>query len=180
MSGPVAPEPALEAWLAAHPLMGRMPPDQRELLLERSRLRELGPAEAVCREGLTPTAWFVLLEGGARITRTRPDGGQEVLAILEPGALFGAVGLLCGQRRAATVGATEGARVLEIPAELLHAESDDLSPRLALELREILALSLTAQLRIMNRRLLRLGRNLLGETEGEEEARPSLSGWQLP
>ncbi|GEM_PF-1946349 len=173
-------DPLLEESLSGHPLLGRMPPDQRELLLERSRIRELGPAEAICREGFTPTAWFVLLEGQARITRTRPDGAQEVLALLLPGALFGAVGLLCGERRSATAAALETARVLEIPAELLHAESDDLSPRLALELREILALSLTAQLRTMNRRLVRLGRKLLGESPSEEREPEPLSGWQLP
>lgn len=176
---PEGPHP-LEAVLSAHPLLGRVPPDLRELLVERTVVRELGPAEAICREGFTPRAWFLLLEGKARVTRTRPDGGQEMLALLLPGALFGAVGLLCGERRAATVAAVEPSSVLEIPAELMVAESDDVSPRLALELREILALSLTAQLRTMNRRLVRLGRTLLGESDGDDSAPEPLSGWLLP
>ncbi len=171
---------ALNALFTAHPLLGRMPPDQRELLFERSRVRDHGPAEAICREGFAPTSWFVLLEGQARVSRTRPDGGQELLALLHPGALFGAVGLLCGHRRGATVAACESARVLEIPGELLQAQADDLSPRLSLELREILALSLTSQLRTMNRRLVGLGRKLLGEVEESSEPPEAAAGWQLP
>jgi CRP-like cAMP-binding protein len=166
--------------LGAHALLGRLPPDLRELLLERSRVRDLMPAEAICREGFGPTSWFLMLGGRARVTRTRPDGGQELLAHLLPGALFGAVGLLCGQRRAATVAATEPSSVLEIPVELLQRESDETSPRLALELREVLALSLTAQLRTMNRRLYRLGQNLLGESGSNLTNLPAVNGWLLP
>ncbi len=180
MSTEALPVQSVGDTLKDHPLMGRVSPDLREFLIERAQVREVGPAEAICREGFTATAWFLMLAGEARVTRTRPDGGQEVLAHLLPGALFGLVGMLCGERRAATVAATEDAKVLEMPAALLRSESDDFSPRLALELREILALSMTSQLRTMNRRLYGLGRKLDGEAREDERGPEPVNGWLLP
>lgn len=165
-------------WVAAHPLLRRVPEDLRPRLLERVKVRQLSPGEAITREGREATRWYLLVSGTARVSRTRPDGGQERLGRLLPGALFGAMGVCDGERRSATVAATSRATCLEFPAELLRGAPRSPDGRLSLALRELLAVSLNHQLRAANQRLATLGRRLAGE-DAEEEA-PEEGGWAQP
>ncbi len=181
MSKPAVPAPdELEGVLGQHALLGRLQPDLRAMLLDQATVHTFGPAEAVCREGFSPTRWYLLLEGEVRVTRTRPDGGQELLARLAPGAIFGIVGLLAGRRRAATAAAVEASSVLAFRVAMLQGVGGDTAARLSLELREVLALSMTRQLRTMNRRLYTLGRHLLGEAEESSEEAENSGRWLLP
>lgn len=184
MSRPDTIPPGLDGstpaeWVAAHPLLRLVPEELRPRLLERVRVRPSGPGEAITREGREATRFYVLVSGTARVSCTRPDGGQERVARLVPGAFFGAVGPGDGGRRVATVAATSRAVCLEFPLELLHGAPRSPDGRLSLVLREILAIALNHQLRAANLRLARLGRRLAGDS-AEDEDGASEGGWVQP
>ncbi len=175
MSEPVdAADPGVLALLESHPLFGRFSSDERRLLAGAISTRELFPGEAICREGGLPNEWYVLVEGKARVSRTRTDGGQEILSYLEPGAVFGVIGVLDGGRRSATVAALQPASCLVFPRALL----EDDNTRLTLCLGELLCMALNHQLRAVNQRLLGMAREV-NQQEGPTNSR-SYGGWRLP
>lgn len=169
----------IEAHVAEHKLLGAVDPALRKLLLAQVTVRRLSPGEAITREGSVATRFYLLVEGGARVSRTRPDGGQEVLARLSPGALFGVLGVSDGLPRSTTVAATGPAICLVFPASLLDGAPRSPEARLALALREVVALAANHQLRAANRRLYSQGRRMYGETTLEPDIAPE-GGWNQP
>lgn len=159
------------AILESHPLFERFSPEERALLAGQVTVRELSPGEAVCREGAPVNEWFLLAEGRARASLTRSDGGQEYVSQLEPGAVFGVVGLLDGGRRELTVAALQPGSCLVFPKALLEADG-----RTTLCLGELLCMALNNQLRAANLRLMRMARDPDADYEG---GRPE-GGWRPP
>src|SRR3712207_8997931 len=47
------------------------------------------PGEYVFREGEQGNRLYLIVEGDVRISRVMPGSGEEALAVLKPGALFG-------------------------------------------------------------------------------------------
>lgn len=166
--------------IANHPLLSRLSPEMRALLEGQVKLRELSPAEAITREGSVATRWYLLIEGQARVSRTRPNGAQEVLARLGPGALLGCVGLSDGRRRPTTIAAVGPARCLEFPRSLLQGEPRSPQGRLALRLWEILGLAMSLQLRAANQRLYVMGRRLQGHATDPGAPPVDHGGWVQP
>lgn len=171
--------PVIEELLAAHKLLGALTPEQRGMLAAQLTVRRLIPGEAITREGSVATRFYLLIDGGARVSRTRPDGGQEVLARLSPGALFGVLGVCDGLPRATTVAATAPSTCLIFSASLLNAAPRSPEARLALALREVVALAANHQLRAANRRLYSQGRRMYGEITMEPDIAPE-GGWHQP
>ncbi len=60
---------------------------------------------------------YVLLEGRIRISRDVPGMGEEALAVLGPGAVFGEMALLDDAPRSADARVHERCRVLSIPKD---------------------------------------------------------------
>ena len=56
---------------------------------EVCRNQEFQSGEYIFREGEPGNRLFLIVEGEVRISRTIPGSGEEALAILKPGALFG-------------------------------------------------------------------------------------------
>ena len=140
-------------------------------------MRAVQPGEAICREGSAPTEWYLLTEGGGRVSRTRPDGGQELIARIEPGSIFGVVGILDGLRRSATVAALRPSVCLVFPSSLLGDSSTaQTSGRLGLCLSELLCAALNQQLRAINQRLLGMAREAAGQPE-LPAPRGGFGGW---
>ncbi|MCB9796752.1 MAG: cyclic nucleotide-binding domain-containing protein [Alphaproteobacteria bacterium] len=166
--------------IAEHPLLSRLPPELQEMLAERVKFRELVPAEAITREGSVATRWYLLIEGEARVSRTRPTGAQEVLARLKAGALLGCVGLADGAPRPTTIAAVGPARCLEFPRALLRGEPRSPEGRLALALWEILGLAMNLQLRAANQRLYVMGRRLQGHQTDPGAPELDFGGWVQP
>ena len=87
----------------------------------RSRLGGLGQRRRLIRgdllfaEGDDPSEMFVVLEGRIAIANRSPDGRESVLALMEPGDLFGEMAMLDGQPRSAEARALEPSLVLAIP-----------------------------------------------------------------
>ncbi|MCB9761440.1 MAG: cyclic nucleotide-binding domain-containing protein [Alphaproteobacteria bacterium] len=165
--------------IAAHPLLGHLSGELRGALSERVKVRQLIPGEAITREGSTATRWYVLVEGLVRVSRTRPDGGQEVLGRLKPGALFGCMGVCDGQPRSSTTAAIGPSRCLEFPADLLLGAPRTLEGRLSLALRAVLAVAMNMQLRAANQRLYVIGRRMFGESTAEY-VKETEGGWVQP
>lgn len=169
----------IEEQLSSHKLLGTLSPEQRATLAAQLTIRRLIPGEAITREGSVATRFYLLIEGGARVSRTRPDGGQEVLARLSPGALFGLLGVCDGLPRSTTVAATAPSSCIIFPASLLNAAPRSPEARLALALREVVALAANHQLRAANRRLYSQGRRMFGEITLEPDIAPE-GGWHQP
>ncbi|MED5369986.1 MAG: cyclic nucleotide-binding domain-containing protein [Myxococcota bacterium] len=172
--------------LEQHPLLGGLGEETRELLLERGELRDLIPAEAIAREGRPADACFLLLEGQARVTRSTPKGAQLELARLNPGSLFGLVGLRDDTLRPATYAAIGPSQVLEIPADVLDAAPRSPQARHALAIREVLALALQTQLRVANQHLIHRAAAVRAELEEIPVPEPdaweahTYGGWKPP
>lgn len=159
-----------------NPLFSALSADERESLCQRLEEISYQPLEAICREGRPPSGWFLLLAGRVRISRTRPDGGQELIAWLEPGAMFGTAGMLDGLTRPTTAAAAEPSRCLRFPRALLEPENG--AEHLNLCLREILCRALNDQLRAANHRLLSQARRAQGDAPPTSDR--IFGGWRVP
>ena len=159
------------AMLDSHPFFERFSAEEREALAREVRVRGLSPGEAICREGAPVSEWYLLVEGRARASLTRSDGGQEYVSQLEPGAIFGVVGLLDGGRRELTVAALRPGSCLVFPRSLLEDAG-----RMSLCLGELLCMALNDQLRAANHRLMCMARD---PDAGPGIARPE-GGWSPP
>lgn len=165
--------------LTDHPLLSRLLPEDLEVLQALSTERTLEPAEAIYREGEVANALYILLEGMARLSCTRPDGAQQRLGALQPGAVLGVSGLGTGTRPA-TAAAMGPATVLEVPQRLLGGPPRTPEGRLAMALREVVALAQNNQLRAANATLVRLA-NLRVSSDPEEWSEPETNGgWISP
>jgi CRP/FNR family transcriptional regulator, cyclic AMP receptor protein len=68
----------------------------------------------VFSEGEPGDAMYLVKSGRVRVSRTPPNCGEEALAILGPGSVFGEMAVLDGGRRSADVIALEGCELLVI------------------------------------------------------------------
>ncbi len=85
-------------------------------LANAMRERQVFSGEVLVLEDERPDRLFIVLEGAVEVSRSA-DGGERVLAILGPGAMFGMVALLDRGRRAATCVARGVGRVAEMPRD---------------------------------------------------------------
>jgi CRP/FNR family cyclic AMP-dependent transcriptional regulator len=104
----------------------------------------------VFHEGDTGDACYIVKEGSCRVTREHPDGRAITLATLGPGAIFGELAMLDGERRSASVEATENTELLALPASDMRNLIRE-HPGMA----EKLVVALTRRLREANERISR-------------------------
>jgi CRP/FNR family cyclic AMP-dependent transcriptional regulator len=104
----------------------------------------------VFHEGDAGDSCYIVREGSCRVTREHPDGRAITLATLGPGAIFGELAMLDGERRSASVEATENTELLALPASdmrnLIRGHP---------EMAEKLVVALTRRLREANERISR-------------------------
>jgi CRP/FNR family transcriptional regulator, cyclic AMP receptor protein len=80
------------------PLMASLPKRHLRRLAETTAVQRYEPKSAVVTEGQPGSAFFVILEGEARVRI-----GSRTVAKLDPGDFFGEISLLDGGRRTASV-----------------------------------------------------------------------------
>jgi CRP/FNR family transcriptional regulator, cyclic AMP receptor protein len=87
-----------EQAMARAPLFASLPKQHLRLLAEVTEVHRHQPETAIVKEGSPGTAFFVILEGKAKV-----QIGTRTVARLVPGDFFGEISLLDGGRRTASV-----------------------------------------------------------------------------
>lgn len=88
------------------------------LLAEIAEVEEFRASSVLVEVGESPDWVYVIVQGGAEVI---VPGRADPVASLGPGDMFGEYGSLAGQRRTATVRATEPLVALSLPAARFHA-----------------------------------------------------------
>jgi CRP/FNR family transcriptional regulator, cyclic AMP receptor protein len=137
-------------------LLRRVPLFSELSTAELERVAQVGiprsfPRETrIFHEGDPGDACYIVREGSARVTREHPDGRAITLATLGPGAIFGELAMLDGERRSASVEATENTELVALPASDVRKLIRE-HP----EMGEKLVVALTRRLREANERISR-------------------------
>ncbi len=123
-------------------------------LLAKYSHEERFPADAlIFAEGERGDTLFIVVDGKVRISRMVPGMGEECLAILERGEVFGEMALIDDQPRSADARAhTGGCTVFSIGRSLLE-EVLSMDPDAAVQFLSLLSRLLCRRLRAMNERL---------------------------
>jgi len=93
--------------LANTELFGALPPDRLTELARNGALETLQRGDVLFGETDEPDRLFIVTSGRVAIFHTSADGRESMVALMEPGDLFGELPLFDGRPRSA------GARVLE-------------------------------------------------------------------
>jgi CRP/FNR family transcriptional regulator, cyclic AMP receptor protein len=137
-------------------LLRRVPLFSELSTAELERVAQVGiprsfPRETrIFHEGDPGDACYIVREGSCRVTREHPDGRAITLATLGPGAIFGELAMLDGERRSASVETTENTELVALPASDVRKLIRD-RPEMA----EKLVVALTRRLREANERISR-------------------------
>jgi CRP/FNR family transcriptional regulator len=132
------------------PLFSELSPPELEQIAQVAVPRSYPAETRVFHEGDPGDACYIVREGSCRVTREHPDGRAITLATLGPGAIFGELAMLDGERRSASVEATENTELLALPAGDMRTLI-----RKHPEMAEKLVVALTRRLREANERITR-------------------------
>ncbi len=89
--------------------------------------------EKFIEQGAFGNSFFVLLDGESVVTKKDNDGSIHTLTFLQAGEMFGEISQLTGQKRTASVTATQPTKALKIKWEHLY-QLGKFHPRIALKL----------------------------------------------
>lgn len=122
---------AAQRAIDAAPLFRRLPPAERMRLAGLSSVRSFGAGEVVFWEGDQPSAFWVIVEGRVKISRTTPQGREVILELFGPGDPFGAVAVFEGFPFPATATALEPTTAITTPRDAFFGllDSDPLLVR---------------------------------------------------
>lgn len=84
-----------------HALFGKLPPDDLDALLSHARVEHFASGRQIFAKGSPGRSMMAILAGSVRISAPSPAGHDIVLAILNPGEIFGEIAVLDGQDRTA-------------------------------------------------------------------------------
>lgn len=147
-------------------------------LAQRAVWRDYDSGEVVFLEGERPQGLYYLQRGWLKISKTSPQGREQILQFLEPGATFNAVGLFANQPNPATAIALEPAGVWILRRDAVMALlrrrpelAQHVIERMADRILELVDLVGDLSFRTVSQRLARL---LLADAAGDTLHRP---GW---
>jgi CRP/FNR family cyclic AMP-dependent transcriptional regulator len=132
------------------PLFSELSPEELQRIAQVAIPRSFPPDTRVFHEGDPGDACYIVSRGSCRVIRQHSDGRVITLATLGPGAIFGELAMLDGERRSASVEAAESTELLALPASDMRAlirEHPDMA--------EKLVVALTRRLREANERIAR-------------------------
>lgn len=148
--------------------------DQDVDWLATAGTRQALPADTVLiREGAVIGALFMVVEGQARVTVSRPQ--PRVLAVLGPGEVLGEMSFVDSRPASATVTAVTPLQVLRLPREVVEARLRSDVP-FAARFYQAIAVFLAQRLRTMAVAQLGYGdaRDLDQDVEAPDELSPEL------
>jgi CRP/FNR family transcriptional regulator, cyclic AMP receptor protein len=109
------------AVLAEVDLFGSLPPEAVERIAQAAEERSLRRGDVLFREGDPGTDLFVVEHGRIAIANKSFDGRESVVALMEPGDVFGEMSLFDGHGRSAEARALEPSTVHAVPFEPLRS-----------------------------------------------------------
>jgi CRP/FNR family transcriptional regulator, cyclic AMP receptor protein len=98
-------------------LFSALKPAALELVARISTLEEHARGTKIFRHGELGDKLYLILEGRVRISREVPGMGEEALAVLGPGQVFGEMALLDESPRSADANVHESCKLLAIPRD---------------------------------------------------------------
>ncbi len=128
----------MDAILRRVPLFSGMADDDWAALAPQLTTVQIRKSDVVFFEGDPGDCLFVVLEGKVKITRTAPDGRENLLAILGPGDLLGELSLFDSIHRTATATALTQLKLSQLDDVDFYAYISD-RPAVATELLRVLA-----------------------------------------
>ncbi len=102
------------------PFLENLDPKYVEKVLKLSKLRKYTPGEVITAEGTYDSWVYILLGGAVRVVKH----GQEIARLNQLGESFGELAVIDGQRRSASVEATEETLCLAIDAVFFDRSQD--------------------------------------------------------
>lgn len=110
---------SLRHWLSVTPPFQGLSTKSRQLLLEASELRHFRRKEVILEAGSRPQSFFILIHGRVKMTRPLESGRSALLALFEPGQMFGVAATL-GQRHCrASMVALQPSSCLEVSGQVV-------------------------------------------------------------
>ena len=97
-----------------------LPPAYLRRIVELGSEEQQRTGETIFAEGDKGDKFYLIVEGGVRISRIVPGMGEEALAILRPGDYFGEMALIDGSPRSAHALVHESCRLFVIRKEDLE------------------------------------------------------------
>lgn len=88
--------------------------DELARVAEVCRTKEFVSGEYIFKEGEAGSRLYLIVEGDVRISRVVPGSGEEALAVLKPGALFGEMSVFDRSERSTDAISNGGTKVLTI------------------------------------------------------------------
>ena len=139
--------------LAEIPLFAEMSPRELEALAPLIRRQHVPAGSRVFSEGDPGDAMYLIDKGRIRISKVLSGVGEEALAILGPGGVFGEMAVLDGGQRSADAIAQEDAELFVLERErFLGLLKDDKD--LAFHVLSAIVRTLVGRLRAMNDKVL--------------------------
>jgi CRP/FNR family cyclic AMP-dependent transcriptional regulator len=120
-------------------LFEAFPPDALERIAGESETRTLQRGDVLFREGDEADALFVVEGGRIAITNRSPEGRQSVVALMEPGDIFGEMSLFDRLGRSAEARALEPSELVVVPHASVRRVFED-QPVLLWKVVELLSL----------------------------------------
>lgn len=121
------------ALLRRVPVFSTLSPEELERVAHVTISRRFDAGAVVFKEGDEGSTCYIVRTGRARAIREHPDGRSITLAHFDPGDIFGEMAMLDGERRSATVEATEATETIAILSADMHRllrEYPDISVKL--------------------------------------------------
>ncbi len=110
--------------LADVDLFAEFTDDELAAIAATAEVRTLRRGDILFTEGSDPTELFVVVSGRLAISNRSIDGRESVVALMEPGAAFGDMGLFLGEGRTAEARALEASEVVAISYAPVRAVYD--------------------------------------------------------
>lgn len=114
-------------------MLHNLSPSEVQAIIPLLKPLQVEPGTLLCREGEAGNAMFIIVRGEAEIYK-----GQQLMALLGPGEMFGEMALLTGEERSASVVARTAMELYELDRSDFEAMLTR-SPHLASGLSRILA-----------------------------------------
>ena len=117
-------DPSILALAQSNSVLGRLSPSTLEDLLDRGEVLDLGPDQALVKQGDPSDSAYLILDGGLDI-QVDTAYGQVHLARISRGALIGEIGVFADLPRTATVHTHSAVRALKFDRALLLRAGDN-------------------------------------------------------